>query len=220
MAQAVDRSSQTLARAIDLLEALQDGPADLKGLQARAGLTRSTAHRLASLLTDRQLIVADGRRYRLGPGLIHLGFKAAERRDLITLARPILAALTAETDEATNLAIREGDEILYVAQAPGRRRIVVRHRVGDRNLVAATALGRAMMGDANTVSGCVFHLDDGGDRIRCIAAPIRDASGAIIAALSLSSIPQYMDEARMADLAPRVLAAAATISVELGYRVR
>lgn len=33
----------------------------------------------------------------------------------------------------------------------------------------------------------VLHRDDGRDRICCIAAPIRDASGTIVAALSLSS---------------------------------
>ncbi len=227
------RASQTLARAIDVLEALRQGPLDLKTLQSRVGLTRSTAHRLAQLLVERNLVVVESRRYRLGPRLLYLGARAMERRDLITVATAAMDALAAETDDAVNLAIRDGDEIIYVAQAPSRRRVAVHHRVGDRNAVMATALGRALMLDADsatwrklfptedltclTAQGCVHHLEDGADGIRCIAAPVRDASGSIIAALSLSSIPQYMDEARMERLTPRVRDAARTVSAELGF---
>ena len=227
------RASQTLARAIDVLEALRQGPLDLKTLQSSVGLTRSTAHRLAQLLIERNLVVLEGRRYRLGPRLLYLGARAVERRDLIAVAAPTMDALAAETDDAVNLAIRAGDEIIYVAQAPSRRRVAARHKVGDRNTLAATALGRALMSDADAATwarlfpdedprrqaamGCALHLEETMDGIRCIAAPIRDASGAVVAALSLSSIPQYMDQARMDRLAPRVRDAARTVSVELGF---
>lgn len=226
--------SQTLTRALDVLDVLSDGPCDLKGLQARLGLTRSTAHRLASLLAERQLLARTDGRFRLGPALIRLARKAGEQRDLIGVARPLLAELAAETEDAVNLAVRDGDEIVYVAQVPGRRRIVVRHSVGDRNLVAETALGRALLSDASEATqarvfpgwpwpvaeGCVLHREDGADRICCIAAPIRDASGQVVAALSLSSTPQYMDAARMAALSPRVRAVASRISAELGFADR
>lgn len=234
-AQTLERSSQTLARAIDVLEALADGPLDMKALQDRVGLTRSTVHRLARLLVERRMLILEGRRYGLGPRLLSLRQRASERRSVATVALPIIDELAAETHEAVNLGVRDGDEVTYVAQAPSRRRIAVRHRVGDRNLVAATALGRALLMDADLetwaryfpgeargyeANGCIFHDDDGGDRIRCIASPIRDAAGVIVAALSLSSIPQYMDEARMVALAPRVRLKAEQISVELGYARR
>jgi DNA-binding IclR family transcriptional regulator len=231
--QAPHGSSQALTRAIDLLEALRSGPRDLKSLQAELGLSRSTVHRLASPLIERQMVVAENRRFHLGPALIHLGSRAGQQRDLIGIARPILADLTAKTEDSTNLAVRDGDEIVYVAQVPGRRRVCVRHRIGDRNAVVATALGRALMVDADAAtwsrlfpgetpgspatSGCLFHLEPDGDQIRCIGAPIRDVSGAIVAAVSLSSIPQYMDEARMYALARSVQDAARRISAELGF---
>ncbi|NQE63050.1 IclR family transcriptional regulator [Caulobacter sp. RHG1] len=227
-----ESTSQTLARAIDILDALREGPADLQALQARTGLTRSTTHRLANLLIHRRLVTGDGKIYRLGAGLIYLGFKSGERLELVDVARPVLAQLSAETDDAVNLGVRDGDEIIYLAQAPSRRRVVVRHQVGDRNQVAETALGRALLLDdgdmwralfpredyaLNSDRGHVEHYDDGGDRIRCLAAPIREVSGGIVAALSLSSLPEYMDDARMAVLAERVREAAAEISLALGY---
>lgn len=229
-----DRSSQTLLRGLDIIDAVREGPIGLAEIMNRLALTRSTAHRLASALVDRRLLTHDGRNgYRLGPKLIHLAFQARESTSLIDVAQPVLTALSQHTEDATNLAIRDGDEIVYVGQAPGRRRVAVRHRVGDRNLVRDTALGRALVLDTDDVewnglfpgesrqtalkTGVVLHLDDGRDRIRCIAAPIRDASGAIFAALSLSSIPQYMTEARMAELGQDVVAAAAEISARMGW---
>jgi DNA-binding IclR family transcriptional regulator len=241
---AADRASQTLHRALDILEAVAEGAHSLKAFEARVGLTRSTTHRLASALVDRGLLSTSGRDYRLGGRLVQLGQQAQERLGLAEVGRPILAALSAETQDATNLGAVAGEDVLYVAQVPGRRRLEIRHRVGDRNRIRDTALGRALMMDAapaqwealfaeNPASpeasaflrdmeaareaGHALHLEDGGDSIRCIAAPIRDASGAIVAALSLSSVPQYMDLARMTALAPRVADAALEIGRGLGF---
>lgn len=67
------------------------------------------------------------------------------------------------------------------------------------------------------VQGFAFDLEENEDRIRCIAAPVRDATGAIKAAISVSSAAQYMSDARMRSLAKDVRAAADQISFELGW---
>jgi DNA-binding IclR family transcriptional regulator len=54
--------------------------------------------------------------------------------------------------------------------------------------------------------------------IRCVAAPIRDGSNRIIAAISVSSAREYMDTARMHSLINEVRSAARAISAELGAR--
>jgi DNA-binding IclR family transcriptional regulator len=66
--------------------------------------------------------------------------------------------------------------------------------------------------------GAAFDVEENLDRVRCVAAPIRGPSGAIVAAVSLSSVPQYMDDARMAALVEPVKATARAISRELGWR--
>lgn len=65
--------------------------------------------------------------------------------------------------------------------------------------------------------GRAFDLEENDDRLRCVAAPIRGASGAIVAALSVSSAAQYMDDARMESLSDDVCAVARAISTELGW---
>ncbi len=64
--------------------------------------------------------------------------------------------------------------------------------------------------------GYAYDLGEDEQAIRCVAAPIRDANGRIIAAVSVSSTVDYMPPGRMQELAPVVMAAARQISVELG----
>lgn len=65
--------------------------------------------------------------------------------------------------------------------------------------------------------GCAFDLEENEDRIRCVAAPVRDATGKIKAAISVSSAAQYMDDARMQALIEDVRLAAEQISHALGW---
>lgn len=63
-----------------------------------------------------------------------------------------------------------------------------------------------------------YSFDSGEDEqaIRCVAAPVRDGSRKIVAAISVSSTLEYMDPERMQMLIPVVKQVAAQISAELG----
>jgi len=67
--------------------------------------------------------------------------------------------------------------------------------------------------------GFTFDLEENEASIRCVAAPVRDASGAIVAALSVASTIPYMPSDRMEELIPVVQREARAISQELGWRV-
>jgi len=66
--------------------------------------------------------------------------------------------------------------------------------------------------------GISFDREENEIGICCVAAAIRDASGQMVAALSLASAVPYLPEARLEGLAPQVAAAAAEISARLGHR--
>ena len=223
--------SQTLQRGMDVLEAVASGCASPAEIAERLSLTRTTTYRLLKHLTDRRYLAVTGGRYGLGPQLLALSRCADETLDLTTVAGPVIDRLARETGEAVNLGVRTGRHVLYIYQAPGTRRLTVRHRVGDRNRLERTALGQALMLDGDEAvsdagwteqlrsareRGFGLHHDDGGDGIICVAAPIRDAGGAIVAALSVSSIPVYADAARLPVIADAVRAAATSVSMELG----
>jgi DNA-binding IclR family transcriptional regulator len=65
--------------------------------------------------------------------------------------------------------------------------------------------------------GHTFDLEENEDRIRCVAAPVRDATGRIKAAISVSSAAQYMNDERMQALTKEVRWTAEQISRELGW---
>jgi DNA-binding IclR family transcriptional regulator len=70
---------------------------------------------------------------------------------------------------------------------------------------------------AYAASGVAFDLAENEIGIHCVAAPVRDAGGSIVAAISVASAAQHMPEARMRALAPDVAETAEAISMELGW---
>lgn len=244
------QGSQTLLRGLDMLDQVIDGPVPLAELSARMGLTRSTTHRLANALIDRGFITFVPRMgYQLGPKLLQLGFLAQAQVDLVQTARPHIEALALKSEDTVHFGRRDGDRALYLDKIPGRRRVEISSRVGDRQPLTSTGLGKALLLDDKAAewrrlfegdqasgghvtdleewerrmeryvaSGIAFDLEENEDQIRCVAAPVRDASRRIVAAISVSSAAQYMSDERMAALSEDVRQAADAISADLGWQ--
>ncbi|MFD0202518.1 MULTISPECIES: IclR family transcriptional regulator [Saccharothrix] len=137
---------QSLQRAFDLLERLADagGEASLSELAATSGLPLPTIHRLIrTLVTLGYVRQNSNRRYTLGSRLIRLGETAS--RQFGTWARPLLAQLVDQVEETANLAVLDGDEVVYVAQVPSRHSMRMFTEVGRRLLPHGTGVGKAML---------------------------------------------------------------------------
>ncbi|MFD7656558.1 IclR family transcriptional regulator [Actinosynnema sp. NPDC059797] len=137
---------QSLRRAFDLLERLADagGEASLSELAATSGLPLPTIHRLIRTLVALGYVRQNSnRRYTLGSRLIRLGETAS--RQFGTWARPFLAELVDQVGETANLAVLDGDEVVYVAQAPSRHSVRMFTEVGRRVLPHGTGVGKAML---------------------------------------------------------------------------
>lgn len=68
--------------------------------------------------------------------------------------------------------------------------------------------------------GYTFDLGEDEASIRCVAAPVRDATGRIVAAISVSSTVEHMDPQRMQGLIDEVKSVAVGISADLGFHTR
>ncbi len=66
--------------------------------------------------------------------------------------------------------------------------------------------------------GYAFDLEDNEPSIRCVAAPVRDASRQIVAGISIASTVPYMPLEKMAELIPLIKQVAARLSAELGAK--
>jgi DNA-binding IclR family transcriptional regulator len=142
--------TQTLLRGLDVIDAVSRGVTTLADLAAAIGLTRSTTHRLAATLVERRfLIFTRGDGYSLGPKLLELGYITGRRMDLPRVAREHLEALAASTGDTVHLGIRDGSKALYLDKVQGSRRVEISSRVGERQPLRSTGLGKALILDAD-----------------------------------------------------------------------
>lgn len=56
--------------------------------------------------------------------------------------------------------------------------------------------------------------------VRCVGAPIRNASGNVVAAINVSSTFKRLPDERIKRIAPVVIKHADALSIQLGYRTR
>jgi len=91
------------------------------------------------------------------------------------------------------------------------------HRYTRNTIASLTGLARA----CKRVRAAGFALDDGEymEEVRCVAAPIRDASKRIVAGISIASTVPYMPLEKMAELIPLIKGVTARLSAELGLKV-
>lgn len=137
----------------------QDEPVlTLAELGSRAGLPKSTAHRLAEQLRAMGWLERDQRGYRVGMRLFELGGLAATSSQLRDTAVPFLHELANRTGLAVQLGVLDLDEVVYLDrvittdyQLPTRQ--------GGRMPAYCTGLGKAMLAFDDTSAEHVLATD-------------------------------------------------------------
>lgn len=141
-------SVQSLRRAIDLLETLESAqrPLSLHELSTRVSLAKSTTHRLLSTMRDADLIeqTPDGR-YALGLRLFELGCSAGSTRDVTTIAKPYMQAISHEMNESVSLALLTRGEVLILSFIESTSAFHVVSRVGAKLPAHCTVQGKIML---------------------------------------------------------------------------
>ena len=139
-------SVQSVDRALTLLEALAQAgaPVGVGELAERTGLPQGTAHRLLQGLQQRGYVRHDAsRKYSVGTAALRLG--DAAQRSLARSARPYLAELVEASGETANLAVLEGDDVVYVAQVPSPHTLRMFAEVGRHVPPHSTAVGKVLL---------------------------------------------------------------------------
>lgn len=111
------------------------------------GLDKSTAFRFVYTLQTLGYLERDpeNKRYRPGLKVLNLGFTALNSLDVAQLAHPYLKELSEKTGEATNMALRDGAEIVYVVRISPMQIVNVNLRVGSRLPAHCTSMGKALL---------------------------------------------------------------------------
>lgn len=217
-----------LDKAVAVLYAVAEQPCSLNELVVRTGLPRATAHRLAVGLEVHRLLArdADGA-WRPGPALPELATGA--RDGLVEAAASVLPRLREITGESVQLYRRDGTQRVCVAAAEpptGLRDTVL---VGARLPMTAGSGAKVLLAWADShIQGMVLPdavfgeralaevrkrgwAQSAGERaagVASVSAPVRDAGGAVVAAISVSGPIDRMGRRPGARWAADLLAAA------------
>lgn len=113
-------SIQVIERAMRLLDELarEAEPVALRDLAQATGLHTSTTHRILNdLVIGRYVERVDSGMYRLGMRLLELGSLVKGRLNVRSVALEYMRELHKVTGQTVNLALQQGDEIVYVERA-------------------------------------------------------------------------------------------------------
>jgi IclR family transcriptional regulator, pca regulon regulatory protein len=109
------------------------------------GLTRATARRFLLTLVRMGYVRNEGREYWLRPRVLELGYAYLSGIELPEAAKPFMDELVDEVGESTSIAVRDDDDIVYVAHAAPQRVMTINVPVGGRDPLYCTALGRVLL---------------------------------------------------------------------------
>ncbi|ROO31441.1 IclR family transcriptional regulator [Salinisphaera japonica] len=138
-----------LARGLELLRCFGNGAEYLGNaeLADRTGIPRPTVSRITATLTQLGylLYIADLERYRLGPGVMDLGYRYLASEGVSTLARPFMQELAEATDCMIALGAPEATHITYIQCCQGSGPLILRMQTGSRVPIGLSAMGRALL---------------------------------------------------------------------------
>ncbi|MBE7635454.1 helix-turn-helix domain-containing protein [Sneathiella sp. P13V-1] len=140
---------QSLTRALSLMNAISQTPNGIKltDLARKVGLAASTAHRLLTTLQEQRYVQydRDTNFWQIGIQAFVTGNGFLSSRDLVSVARPIMRRMMEESGETINLAISEGDDVIYMAQVESREMMRVYSKPGNRVPLHCSGVGKAIM---------------------------------------------------------------------------
>lgn len=144
-----DRRAGTLERGLAILEMLSTGgPVTPGRIMEELALSRSATYRILGLLKQRGYVDWDGSAepIRLGRQVVILGMAALADFDPFVAVQAYLRDLSSELAEAALMAVRDGEQMVYVAHEDVTDNLIaVRRLLGVRRPLHATSLGKAYL---------------------------------------------------------------------------
>jgi DNA-binding IclR family transcriptional regulator len=230
-----DSGIGVLDKAVGVLHTIAESPCGLAELCDRTGLPRATAHRLAAGLEVHRLLARDGEgRWRLGPAVSEL---AAQVNDpLLAASGAVLPRLREITGESVQLYRREGSSRICIAAVeppaglrdtvPVGARLPMTSGSGAKVLLAFSddatrpaVLPGAKFSDRTLTEvrrrGWAQSAAEREPGVASVSAPVRDAHGSVIAAISVSGPIDRMGRRPGARWAADLLAAADALTRRL-----
>jgi IclR family pca regulon transcriptional regulator len=138
----------SLARGLSVIRAFSERQSHLTiaEIARSAGLPRAAARRCLHTLAALGYAGSDGRTFFLRPKVLALGYSYLSSNSLTATLQPALEGVSAQLQESSSAAVLDEDEIVYIARAATRQRIMsVDLSVGSRLPAHYTSMGRILL---------------------------------------------------------------------------
>jgi DNA-binding IclR family transcriptional regulator len=194
-----------------------DRGVSLTEVAARLDLAPSTALRQLRSLEAAELVVrGEDQAYRAGPDLVRIAHQVLGGSSMAELALPLLEEVAAASEESAYLAVPDTEGFcVYVATVEGARQLRHAGWLGRQIPTGPTAVGAALRGDIDD-DGAVHRADGHEEGVSAVSAPVFDARGTIVAAVSaVGPTFRLVGDARAA-ARNAVVSAAASLTHALG----
>lgn len=216
---------RSVSRALLLLDAVTGGLE--RGAVSGAGVTLADAARLVKLpvstvarllgtLEDQDMVQRDvAGRYHPGVQLLALASRV-KTTPLIEAAGPELEGLALDTGESAYLAVRSGDEAIYVRHVDSSQPIRHAAWIGRSWPIRGTAIGAALLGTVapGKVATTRDTIEPG---VTAVASPVWDSGGkTVIAAISCAGPTYRIGDEQLERIADAVASRAQRLAQLLG----
>lgn len=140
-----------LQRGLQILRAFNRDRTELGApdIAKELNIPRSTVFRLMQTLDYMGFLekVKNSSDFRLGAGVLSLGFEFLASLEVTELARPVLEKLRDQTGFSAHLVIRDGWDVVFVVKAPAKTTFASSVNIGTRLPAHGTVLGRMLLAD-------------------------------------------------------------------------
>ncbi len=140
-----------LVRGLQILSQFNRREREITGAEfaRRLSLPRASVFRMLYTLEANGFLerAADGVSYKLGLGVLRLGFELLASMELTEMGLPIIEALRDQTGYSAHIMVRDQTEVVCVAKAASSSATFHSIQVGARLPCHATVLGRLLLSD-------------------------------------------------------------------------
>ena len=144
-------------RTMDILELLaQSGPLSVSEISRMLNIPKTSAFDILSALTARGFTKTDPlHRYSLGLSTYRVGMAYIGSTDLYEAGHHRLRLLSRELQQTVYLAVEDNAAVVYIDKAEQDSPIRFTRKVGDRNQLYRTGLGKAIMAAEPALAECL-----------------------------------------------------------------
>jgi len=151
-------TNNSIVKSIQLLNtfSMEKPRLRLKEISTMTGISQPTVYRMLTTLKQSGLVEQHGNVYSLGLGLLKYESIVLNSISLRRIGMPYLEELSLKEKINVNLAVLEGDEVLYIARAETPYCRYGYFHVGMRRPVYCTALGKVLISQHPELIGKIF----------------------------------------------------------------